>query len=74
MGLTFRKRTEMLRDDREMFSKMVDASLKRHYEAIKALTDEGTYFFDYGNSFMKAMYDAGVKEISKKMCIRDSTP
>ncbi|HCA98456.1 MAG TPA: urocanate hydratase, partial [Porphyromonadaceae bacterium] len=24
-----------------------------------------TYFFDYGNSFMKAVYDAGVKEISK---------
>ena len=25
----------------------------------------GTYFFDYGNSFMKAVYDSGVKEISK---------
>ena len=23
------------------------------------------YFFDYGNSFMKAVYDAGVKEISR---------
>ncbi len=64
-GLTFRERTEMLHDDREKFCEMVDASLKRHYEAIKALTDNGTYFFDYGNSFMKAMYDAGVKEISK---------
>ena len=65
VGLTFQKRTEMLHSDREMFCEMVDASLHRHYKAIKNLTARGTYFFDYGNSFMKAMYDAGVKEISK---------
>lgn len=65
VGLTFQKRTEMLAKDRNMFCEMVDASLHRHYHAIKALTAKGTYFFDYGNSFMKAMYDAGVKEISK---------
>lgn len=65
VGLTFQKRTEMLHKDRTMFREMVDHSLRRHYEAIKTLTGRGTYFFDYGNSFMKAMYDAGVKEISK---------
>lgn len=65
VGLTFEERTEMLHSDREMFKENVDKSLRRHYEAIKSLTEKGTYFFDYGNSFMKAMYDAGVKEISK---------
>ena len=65
VGLTFQKRTEMLHHDRDMFCEMVDASLHRHYKAIKTLTERGTYFFDYGNSFMKAMYDAGVKELSK---------
>ncbi len=65
VGLTFQKRTEMLHHDREMFCEMVDASLHRHFQAIKALTKKGTYFFDYGNSFMKAMYDAGVTELSK---------
>ncbi len=65
VGLTFKKRTEMLHRDRKMFCEMVDHSLRRHYEAIKTLTGRGTYFFDYGNSFMKAMYDAGIKEISK---------
>ncbi|HPR24200.1 MAG TPA: urocanate hydratase [Bacillota bacterium] len=65
VGLTFQKRTEMLHRDRKMFCEMVDASLRRHFEAIKALTKNGTYFFDYGNSFMKAMYDSGIKEISK---------
>ena len=65
VGLTFAKRTELLAKDREAFCQMVDHSLHRHYEAIKKLTKAGTYFFDYGNSFMKAMYDAGIKEISK---------
>ena len=64
-GLTFEERTALLHDNPEEFRKRVDESLKRHYEAIKALTDRGTYFFDYGNSFMKAIYDAGIKEISK---------
>ena len=27
--------------------------------------DRGTYFFDYGNSFLKAVFDAGVKEVCK---------
>lgn len=64
-GLTFEERTGMLAKDRENFVKLVDKSLKRHFELIKTLVDRGTYFFDYGNSFMKAVYDAGVREISK---------
>ena len=65
VGLTFDERTELLHKDRNTFAKRVDASLKRHFKAIKSLSANGTYFFDYGNSFLKAMYDAGVKEISK---------
>ncbi len=65
VGLTFEQRTSLLHEDRDMFCKEVDKSLKRHFAAIKALTEKGTYFFDYGNSFMKALYDAGIKEISK---------
>jgi len=64
-GLTFEARTAMLHADRERFGALVDASLRRHFEAIRALTARGTYFFDYGNSFMKAVFDSGVKEISK---------
>lgn len=65
VGLTFEERTSLLHDDRKKFEKNVDESLRRHFDAIKALTEKGTYFFDYGNSFMKAMYDSGIKEISK---------
>ncbi|HWQ29589.1 MAG TPA: urocanate hydratase [Negativicutes bacterium] len=64
-GLNFEQRTEMLKHDREQFCKLVDKSLKKHFEMIKALVAKGTYFFDYGNAFMKSVYDAGVKEISK---------
>lgn len=63
--LTFKERTEMLTNDKEKFMELVDESLRRHYELIKSLVDNGTYFFDYGNSFMKAIFDAGVAEICK---------
>ena len=62
-GLTFEERTEMLHNDPAKFRKLVDESLKAHFKAIKTLTERGTYFFDYGNSFMRAIFDAGVKEI-----------
>jgi len=64
-GISFDERTELLKSGHEGFKEMVDASLRRHYELIKALVDRGTYFFDYGNSFLKAVYDAGVQEICK---------
>lgn len=64
-GITFEERTELLAKDKDKFKVLVDETLKKHYELIKILTSRGTYFFDYGNSFMKAIFDAGVKEISK---------
>ncbi len=64
-GMSFEERTELLTTDRKKFESEVNKSLHRHFNAIKKLTSQGTYFFDYGNSFMKAIYDAGVKEISK---------
>lgn len=64
-GISFKERTLLLKTDRNKFRKLIDRSLRRQFELIRALVDRGTYFFDYGNSFMKAVYDAGVKEISK---------
>ncbi len=65
VSLTFEERTAMLHENPAEFRKHVDAGLKRHYAAIKALTEKGSYFFDYGNSFMRAVFDAGVTEIAK---------
>ena len=64
-GISFEERTELLRSGHAGFKEMVDATLRRHYELIKTLADRGTYFFDYGNSFLKAVFDAGVSEICK---------
>ncbi|MBP8763498.1 MAG: urocanate hydratase, partial [Acetoanaerobium sp.] len=64
-GITFEERTRLLAEEPEKFRAMVDSTLKHHYELIKTLTSRGVYFFDYGNAFMKSIYDAGVKEIAK---------
>lgn len=64
-GISFEERTRLLSKDQETFCALVDRSLRRHYEVIKRLVEGGAYFFDYGNSFLKAIYDAGVKDISR---------
>ena len=64
-GIGFEERTALLKSGHAGFKEMVDATLRRHYELIKTLAGRGTYFFDYGNSFLKAVYDAGVTEVCK---------
>ena len=64
-GISFEERTRLLSEDQETFCALVDRSLRRHYEVIKRLVEGGAYFFDYGNSFLKVIYDAGVKDISR---------
>jgi urocanate hydratase len=65
LDISFEERTELLHKDSTKFKKLVDVTLKRHFEVIKKITSKGTYFFDYGNSFMKAISDSGIKEICK---------
>ena len=64
-GISFDERTKLLKENRSKFEKLVNSTLKDHFNLIKELSNRGVYFFDYGNSFMKAIYDAGVHEISK---------
>ncbi len=64
-GLSFTERTEMLRTDKQRFVELVDKTLQEHYRLIKILVERGTYFFDYGNSFMRAIFDSGMTEIAK---------
>ncbi|MEG1801832.1 MAG: urocanate hydratase [Lachnospiraceae bacterium] len=64
-GITFDERTELLRTNRDKFIQLVNKSLIKQFELIRTLTERGTYFFDYGNAFMKAVFDAGGTEIAK---------
>ena len=64
-GINFDERTRLLAEDKNQFCKLVDESLKAHFQWIKKCVQQGAYFFDYGNAFMKAVFDAGVTEITK---------
>ena len=64
-GLTFEERTQLLQEDKALFIQKVNQSLKRHFLAIQKLTEKNTYFFDYGNAFLKAVYDSGMTSICK---------
>ncbi|RZA27064.1 MAG: urocanate hydratase [Proteobacteria bacterium] len=64
-GLSFEQRTELLGKDQAEFKRLVDKTLQTHFGLIKALTAQGTYFFDYGNAFMKSVFDTGLMEIAK---------
>ncbi|MHA2425294.1 MAG: urocanate hydratase, partial [Candidatus Thorarchaeota archaeon] len=64
-GVSFEEGRELLKTDRDKFRDLVDKSLRVQFELIKKMTDRGTFFWDYGNSFMKAVFDAGAKGIAK---------
>jgi urocanate hydratase len=64
-GISFEERTRLLGSDPAKFKQLVDSSLKNHFDVIRSLVAKGTYFFDYGNAFMKSVFDTGIKEIAK---------
>ncbi|MCG8635630.1 MAG: urocanate hydratase [Desulfobacterales bacterium] len=64
-GISFEERTRLLAEDRGKFKSLVDESLKKHYDLIEKIVQKGTYFFDYGNAFLKAVFDAGVRGVAK---------
>ena len=64
-GVSFEEGRDLLRTDRNRFNELVDESLRKQFELIETMTKNGTHFWDYGNSFMKAVFDAGVKRIAR---------
>jgi len=63
--ISFKEGRKLIKNDIIRFKQLVNESLKVQFELINTMTNRGTYFWDYGNSFLKAVYDAGVKEITK---------
>lgn len=64
-GVSFAERTRLLAEDPDHFRELVDVSLASHINLVEQLVEDGTFFFDYGNSFLKAVFDAGVTSISR---------
>jgi len=64
VGVSFEEGRRLLRSDPARFRSLVDDSLRRQYGLIKVMRDRGTQFWDYGNSFLMAVYDAGARDIA----------
>ncbi len=64
-GISFEAGRKLLASNQAEFKRVVDGSLRRHYRAIVNLTAKGAKFWDYGNSFMASVFDAGETEIAK---------
>ncbi len=63
-GVSFDEGREILAADPSKFRGLIDDSLKRHFRVLKRLTAKGARFWDYGNAFMKAVFDAGEPAIT----------
>lgn len=63
-GISFAEGRTLIKENPDKFHQLVDTSLLRHFEVIKKLTAKGSYFWDYGNSFMASIFDAGATEIA----------
>ena len=59
IGYTFEAAEALLRNDKPAFMEAVRATLRRHVAAVNAMSERGTYFFDYGNAFLKEAGAAG---------------
>jgi len=64
-GVTFADGRELLKSSPEKFRELVDQSLRRHFKVIQRLTTRGARFWDYGNSFMASVFNAGEKSIAR---------
>lgn len=59
VGLSFERSNEMMIRDPEQFRKEVQKSLIRQVNAINKMTQNGMYFWDYGNAFLLEAGRAG---------------
>jgi urocanate hydratase len=63
-GVTFEEGRLLLRENPALFREKVDESLVRQFRLIQKMAPRGTRFWDYGNSFLKAVFDAGAADIA----------
>ena len=59
VGYTYEESAKMMSEDPEKFCDEVRATLRRHATAVNAMTDNGMYFWDYGNAFLLEASRAG---------------
>lgn len=65
VGYSYEAANELMVNDPATFKKEVQATLRRHVNAINAHHAKGTYFFDYGNAFLLEASRAGADIMAK---------
>jgi urocanate hydratase len=63
-GLDFAAARELLAADPAEYRRRVDESLRAQIELIGIMARRGTHFWDYGNSFLKAVFEAGARDVA----------
>ncbi|PKP05861.1 MAG: urocanate hydratase [Bacteroidetes bacterium HGW-Bacteroidetes-5] len=58
-GISFDESNKMMAEEPAKFKEEVQATLRRHANAINTLASRGMYFFDYGNAFLLEASRAG---------------
>ncbi len=59
VGLSYQESNALMANDPDTFKKRVQETLRRQVSAINKLTENGMYFFDYGNAFLLESSRAG---------------
>ena len=59
IGYSYDDAASMLSDDPEKFAHEVRSTLRRHASAINSMSENGMYFWDYGNAFLLEASRAG---------------
>ena len=59
VDISYEESNRLIREEPDVFKAKVQSSLRRHADAINKHTQNGTYFFDYGNAFLLESSRAG---------------
>ncbi len=59
VDMSLEESNEMMANNPDLFKEKVQATLRRHADAVNGHTARGTYFFDYGNAFLLEASRAG---------------
>ncbi|XP_029638947.1 urocanate hydratase-like [Octopus sinensis] len=59
MQITFEESQILMHEDPEKFCQLVQETLRHHVKALNKLSDQGMFFWDYGNAFLLEADHAG---------------
>jgi urocanate hydratase len=65
VDMTVEESNKMMADNPDEFKNRIQATLRRHADAINQHTAKGTYFFDYGNAFLLEASRAGAEVMAE---------